>query len=90
MNPILLLSMCFLYSLKRFAHKYLLAFPAIMKYRNKTWKKIYDFVYYRLSELVTRCFCSVSRFNMNPYKGKWHEENQLIVSCFTTGGCESR
>ena len=86
MNQILLLTMCYLYSLKRFAYKYLLSFPAIMKYKNKDWKKIYDFVYYRLSELVTRCFSSVTRFNINPYQGKWHEGNQLIIPCLKNGG----
>ena len=34
------------------------------------WKLIYDFVYYRLSQLVTRCFSSVTRLNINPYQGK--------------------
>jgi hypothetical protein len=41
--------MCFLYSLKRFAYHYLQAFPSIISYTNKTWRKIYDFVYYRLT-----------------------------------------
>jgi len=86
MNQILLLTMCYLYSLKRFAYKYLIAFPAIMKYRNKDWKKIYGFVYYRLSELVNSCFSSVTRFNINPYKGKWQEGNQLIIPCLKNGG----
>ena len=86
MNQILLLTMCYLYSLKRFAYKYLQAFPAIMKYKNKDWKKIYAFVYYRLSMLVTRCFSSVTRFNINPYKGKWQEGNQLIIPCLKNGG----
>ena len=86
MNQILLLTMCYLYSLKKFAYNYLIAFSAIMKYTNKDWKKIYGFVYYRLSELVNCCFSSVTRFNINPYQGKWHEGNQLIISCLKNGG----
>ncbi len=89
MNQILLLTMCYLYSLKKFADHYLIAFPAIMKYANLDWKKIYGFVYYRLSELVDTCFSSVTRFNINPYQGKWHEENQLIIPCLKKRGDES-
>ena len=86
MNQVLLLAMCYLYSLKRFAYIYLQAFPAIMKYKNTHWKKIYDFVYYRLSMLLEHCFSSVTRFNINPYKGKWHDANQLIIPCLKNGG----
>ena len=86
MNQVLLLTMCYLYSLKRFANDYLQAFPAIMKYKNKSWKKIYDFVYYRLSMLLEICFSSVTRYNINPYKGKWQEGEQLIIPCCKNGG----
>jgi len=47
MNQLLLLAMCYLYSLKRYAITYLQAFPAIMKYTNRSWKNIYGFVYYQ-------------------------------------------
>ncbi|MDD4310180.1 MAG: hypothetical protein PHO32_07350, partial [Candidatus Cloacimonetes bacterium] len=77
---------CYLYSLKRFAYKYLTAFPSIMMYRNKDWKKIYDFVYYRLSELLSHCFSSVTRYNIDPFKGKWQEGEQLIIPCLKNGG----
>lgn len=86
MNQVLLLTMCYLYSLKRFAYDYLQAFPSIMKYKNKDWKKIYDFVYYRLSMLIETCFSSVTRYNIDPYKGKWQEGNQLIIPCLKNGG----
>ncbi len=86
MNQVLLLAMCYLYSLKRFAYIYLQAFPSIMKYKNRDWKKIYDFVYYRLSMLIQSCFSSISTRNINPYKGKWHEANQLIIPCLKNGG----
>ena len=36
MNQTLLLTMCFLYSLKKFTWQYLQAFPSIMTYTNKT------------------------------------------------------
>lgn len=89
MTQILLLTMCYLYSLKKFAGAYIQAFPSIMKYKNKSWKKIYGFVYYRISMLLEACFSSVTRFNINPYKGKWHERNQLIIPCLKNGGgCE--
>lgn len=86
MNQMLLLTMCYLYSLKRFAYDYMKAFPNIMKYKNKHWKKIYDFVYYRLSLLLQSCFAAVTRFNINPFKGKWHDANQLIIPCLKNGG----
>jgi len=86
MTQILLLTMCYLYSLKKFAGTYIQAFPSIMKYKNKNWKKIYGFVYYRISMLLEACFSSVTRFNINPYKGKWHEGNQLIIPCLKNGG----
>lgn len=86
MNQVLLIAMCFLYSLKRFAAQYLIAFPSIMKYSNKQWKQIYDFVYYRLSKLVETCFSWISRYNLQPYKGKWHENQQMIIPCFKNGG----
>ena len=86
MNQILLLTMCFLYSLKKYAHLYLEAFPSIMRYDNKSWKKIYAFVYYKLTELLEVCFRSVGRYNICPYKGKWNEGNQLIIPCLKNGG----
>ncbi|MDD2683782.1 MAG: hypothetical protein PHY21_06610 [Candidatus Cloacimonetes bacterium] len=78
--------MCYLYSLQRFAYIYLQAFPAIMKYRNKDWKDIYNFVYYRLSMLRESCFGAVTRFNIDPFKGKWGDANQLIIPCSKNGG----
>ncbi|MCB5277327.1 MAG: hypothetical protein WC923_07835 [Bacteroidales bacterium] len=51
MNQILLLTMCFLYSLKSFAASYLQAFPNIMAYTNQDWKKILGFIYYKLTML---------------------------------------
>jgi hypothetical protein len=86
MNQLLLLAMCFLYSLKRFAFQYLSAFPEIMQHKNSSWKKIYDFVYYRLTRLVETCFSSVTRLNIQPYKGKWHEQQQLLIPCLKNGG----
>ena len=86
MNQILLLTMCFLYSLKRFAYHYLQAFPGIMSYTNKTWRKIYDFVYYRLTLLVKVCFSTVTRYKINPFNGVWLENQQLILPCLKNGG----
>ncbi len=86
MNQLLLLAMCYLYSLKRFAIQYLIAFPAIMQYKRSSWKKIYDFVYYRLTRLVETCFSSVTRLNIQPYKGKWHEQQQLLIPGLENGG----
>lgn len=86
MNQLLLLTMCFLYSLKRFAIQYLQAFPSIMAYTNKTWKKIYDFVYYRLSLLVNLCFSPMTRYKIFPYAGVWLENQQLILPGLKNGG----
>jgi hypothetical protein len=86
MNQLLLIAMCYLYSLKRFVARYLIAFPAIMKYKNKSWKKIYDFVYYRLSNLVETCFAWVTKYDIRPYKGVWGNNQQLILPCLKNGG----
>ncbi|HPF09343.1 MAG TPA: hypothetical protein PL020_06385, partial [Candidatus Cloacimonadota bacterium] len=42
-------------------------------------KDIYDFVYYRLSILLESCFGAVTRFNIDPFKRKWGDANQLII-----------
>ena len=86
MNQLLLLAMCFLYSLKKFALQYLIAFPAIMQYKKKSWKHIYTFIYYRLSKLVETCFSFVTRLNIQPYKGIWHDQQQLYLPFMKNGG----
>lgn len=86
MNQILLLTMCFLYSLKRFAYHYLQAFPSVMSYTNKTWRKIYDFAYYRLTLLVEVCFSTVTRYKINPFSGICLENQQLLLPCLKNGG----
>jgi len=37
MNQLLLLAMCYVYSLKSYAHQLLHSFPNIMKYSNRNW-----------------------------------------------------
>jgi len=86
MNQLLLLTMCFLYSLKSFAVSYLQAFPNIMAYTNQDWKKILGFIYYKLTMLLNECFSLVTRRKINPYKGVWAEKNQLIIPCLKNGG----
>lgn len=86
MNQVLMVTMCYLYSLKKYAFAYLEAFQSIMSYSNKHWKQIFDFSYYRLSELVKTCFATVSRYNINPHAGKWLEYNQLEIPCLKNGG----
>lgn len=72
--------------LKRFAYHYLQAFPSVMSYTNKTWKKIYDFVYYRLTLLGEVCFNTVTRYKINPFNEVWLENQQLILPCLKNGG----
>jgi hypothetical protein len=86
MNQLLLLTMCFLYSLKKFAYSYLSSFPSIMSYTNKAWGNICDFIFYRLSLLVECCFSTVTRYKINPYAGIWQERQQLILPCLKNGG----
>ena len=86
MNQLLLLTMCFLYSLKRFAATYLQAFPNIMAYTNRDWKKILGFIYYKLTMLLNECFSLVTRRKINPYKRVWAENQQLILPCLKNGG----
>jgi len=86
MNQMLLIAMCYLYSLKKYAYVFLDAFPSIMKYSNNRWKQIFDFVYYRLSALLTVCMGTVTRNNINPYAGNWLDYNQLEIACYKNGG----
>jgi len=86
MNQLFLLAMCFLYSLKKFAFQYLNVFSSIMRYKNKTWKKIYDFAYYSLSEVVKVCFSQINRYDIKPFEGVWAEYQQLLIPCLKNGG----
>jgi len=86
MNQLLLIAICYLYSLKRYVHIFLETFPSVMKYCNSRWKKIYDFSYYRLSKLVQICFVSVTRYNINPYAGKWLDNQQVSIPYEKNGG----
>jgi hypothetical protein len=86
MNQLLLVAMCYLYSLKKYAYVFLAAFPSLMKYSNKRWKQIFDFVYYRISLLLATCWSSVTRNNINPYTGNWLAYNQLEIDCTKNGG----
>jgi hypothetical protein len=86
MNQLLLLTMCYVYSLKSFVHRLLITFPHIMKYSNSLWKQVYDFIYYRISQVLTHCFSQVTRYNLLEYGGKWVESQQLIIPCLKNGG----
>lgn len=86
MNQLLLLTMCYLYSLKKIAAKLLLTFPNIMKYTNKKWKQIYDFVYYRISILLEYCLIYVTRYKLARYKTLYNDDHQLVLSFIKNGG----
>lgn len=86
MNQVFLLTMCWLYSLKRYAYAYLQAFPSIMHKRPKDWKKIFDFAYYRLSELLETCLSHVTIYDTGPFNGLCAERQQLIIPCLENGG----
>jgi hypothetical protein len=86
MNQMLLLTMCYLYSLKSYAPTLLLNFPNIMQYSNRLWKQVYDFVYYRITKLLSHCFAHVTRYNILEYGGKWTDYQQLIIPCLKNGG----
>lgn len=81
MNQLLLLAMCLSYSLKSFAHQLLQSFPNIMKYSNRLWKQIYNFVCYRIARVLSHCFAYVTRYHILIYGGKWVEDQQLIIPC---------
>lgn len=86
MNQLLLLAMCFVYSLKPYAYQLLQSFPHIMKYSNRLWKQIYDFVYYKISEVLKKCFERVTRYNIIQYGNTWTEKYQLIIPGLKNGG----
>lgn len=79
MNQLPLLAMCFVYSLKSFAYQLLQSFPHIMKYSNRLWKQIYNFVYYKISEVIKTCFERVTRHKIIQYGNPWKEKYQLII-----------
>jgi len=86
MNQVLLVAMGYLYSLKKYAYRLITVFPSIMKYSNKKWQQIYDFVYYKLSALIEVCLSSVTRYNICPYAGNWLLKEQLEIPCIKNGG----
>ncbi len=86
MNQLLLLAMCYVYSLKNYAHQLLYSFPNMMKHSNRKWKQIYDFVYYRISKVLTYCFAHIRRYNILKFDGKWTEGQQMIIPCLKNGG----
>lgn len=86
LNQVLLIAVCFMYSLKAYVKLFLEAFPSIMKYSNSRWKKIYDFVYYRISKLISLCFATVTRYKIMIYSGKWRNSQQLYIDWGKNGG----
>jgi hypothetical protein len=79
MNLLLLLAMCFLYSLKRIAMHLMQAFPHIMKYSNRKWKQIYDFVYYRIANLLDICLGYISKYNITTFKRLKKDNDQTYI-----------
>jgi hypothetical protein len=82
----LLLTMCFVYSLKSCAVRLLQSFQNILIYSKRRWKKIYDFVYYKISLVLNACFAHTTRYNLLKYGGKWVEGQQMIIPCLENGG----
>lgn len=80
MNLLLLLVMCFLYSLKSIAIKLMNAFPQIMKYSNRKWKQIYDFIYYRIAEVLDVCFSYLSKYNITTFKWLKKDVDQIYIT----------
>ncbi|MFA5498411.1 MAG: hypothetical protein WC327_02585 [Candidatus Cloacimonadia bacterium] len=63
-------------------------FPGDYAVQKKCWKHIYMFIYYRLSKLVETCFSLVTRLNIQPHKGKWHDQQQHYLPFMKNGGSE--
>ncbi len=86
MNQILLLAMCYIYSLREIIDKLAVAFPNILIYSNRLWKEIYRFVYYRITNVVSDCFSYVTMSDIDKYKGKCVESQRIILPCSKNGG----
>ena len=86
MNKLLLLAMCYVYSLKSMVHELYLSFPHLMTYSHRLWKKIYDFSYYKISRVLRHCFAYTKRYDIRKYGGKWVEDQQMIIPCLKNGG----
>lgn len=79
MNQILLLAMCYIYSLKDIVVRLSEAFPHIMIYSEKKWKEIFQFSYYKLADLVDLCLVYTKRYKIIKFKWPKHSSDQLTI-----------
>lgn len=79
MNLLLLLSMCFLYSLQQMVIKICKVFPHIMKYSNRRWKQIYNFIYYRLALVLESSLAHTTRYKVIKFKWPKKDTEQLLI-----------
>lgn len=79
MNLLLLLSMCFLYSLQQMVIKICQTFPYIMKYSNRKWKEIYNFIFYRLALVLELSLAHTTRYKVIKFKWPKKDTEQLLI-----------
>jgi hypothetical protein len=79
MNQILLLAMCYIYTLKDMVVRLAEAYPEILIYSKKRWKEIFKFSYYRLTEIVNKCLVHTKRYKITKFKWPKHSSDQLTI-----------
>jgi len=82
LNMLMWVALYFIYSIKKYIIKIAQAFPKLICFTTKDWKRLFEFAYYRLSQFLSLCFLGVRFYDKSPYKGKWTEKQQLTISLF--------
>lgn len=82
LNMLMWIALYFIYSIKKDIIRIAQAFPKLICFTNKDWKRLFEFTYYRIAQFLSICFLEVRFYNKSPYKGKSSEQQQLIIPLF--------
>ena len=81
LNPLLWITISFLYSLKSIDYKMAEAFPNYLIQRRRKWKDIFHFEYYRIALLVAVCFAALTKYSLAVYYSGYANPLQLVIPC---------
>lgn len=79
LNMLMWVALYFIYSAKRYIIKIALVFPKFFCFTKNDWKKLMEFSYYRLAQVLSRCFLAIRFYDNSLYKGKWTDDQQLKI-----------
>jgi len=77
LNMLMTLALYFVYSCKDSIERIAAAFPKIICFRKNDWKKLHNFVYYRICQALKKCFDRTYHYNTSPYRRDKIEPLQL-------------